>query len=310
MTTHISQVETSACAPIRVGASAIHRVEEATFKLPLAMFGADALIERHWDWLFPQFADAERNWDMVVQSWIAVVDGQVIVVDPCVGNGRSLPDFPMFHQLETPFIERFEATGFRPEDVDYVFCTHLHSDHCGWNTRMRGGRFVPTFPNARYVMVRREYERWDPGRPGYDPDELHNRLNAGIFEASVRPVVEAGLAELVEDTHRISPSVVIEPAHGHTLGHSALHLSSAGEEAWFCGDVFHHPIELLHPDIDANTCEAFPITVETRKRLIASCIQSGALLIPGHFAAPHAGYLRAADGAVRFEPYAQSGAQP
>ena len=190
------QIDTSAPSPIQIGASAIHRVEEATYKLPLSMFGTDDLIDGHWNWLFPKFADAERNWDMVVQSWIAVVDGKVVVVDPCVGNGRSLPDFPMFHQLETPFIERFAATGFRPEDVTHVFCTHLHSDHCGWNTRLRGGRYVPTFPSARYVIARCEYDRWDTGRPDYDPDELHNRLNAGVFETSVRPVVEAGLAEL------------------------------------------------------------------------------------------------------------------
>jgi glyoxylase-like metal-dependent hydrolase (beta-lactamase superfamily II) len=280
-------------------------VEEASYKLPLAMLADDACIERHWDWLFPRFADAERNWDMVVQSWIAVVDGKVIVVDPCVGNGRSLPDFPMFHQLDTPFIERFAATGFRPEDVDYVFCTHLHSDHCGWNTRLRGDRYTPTFPNARYIMVRREYDRWDPARPGYDPGELHNKLNAGVFENSVRPVVEAGLAELVPDTYRITDSLLVEPAWGHTLGHSTLHLSSAGAQAWFTGDVFHHPIELIHPEIDANTCEAFPATLETRRRLIASCLETGALLIPAHFAAPHAGYLRESDGAVRFEPYAE-----
>jgi glyoxylase-like metal-dependent hydrolase (beta-lactamase superfamily II) len=291
--------------PLKVGAARIHRVEEATYKFPLSMFTTDeALIERHWSWLFPRFADADRNWDMVVQSWIAIVDGKVIVVDPCVGNGRSFPDFPIFDRLETPFIERLQATGVRPEDVDYVFCTHLHSDHCGWNTQLRGGRYVPTFPNARYIMVRREYDRWDSGRPGYDPTELHNKLNAGVFENSVRPVVEAGLAELVADTHRITDSLVIEPAYGHTLGHSSLRLRSAGDEACFTGDVFHHPIELLHPEIDANTCEHYPTTVQTRKRLIARSLATGALIIPAHFAAPHAGYLREQAGVVSFEPYA------
>jgi glyoxylase-like metal-dependent hydrolase (beta-lactamase superfamily II) len=291
-------------APLaKVGGAHIHRVEEARFKFPLSMFTTDeALIDRHWDWLFPHFADADRNWDMVVQSWIAVVDDKVIVVDPCVGNGRNLPDFELFHRLDTPFIERFQATGFRPEDVTHVFCTHLHSDHCGWNTRLSGGRYVPTFPNARYVMVRREYDRWNPDRSGYDPGELHNRLNAGVFENSVRPVIEAGLAELVADTHRIAEGLEIEPAYGHTLGHSCLHLSSAGDEAWFTGDVFHHPIELLHPEIDANTCESFPATVETRKRLIARFVETGALIVPAHFPAPYVGRLREKNGALSFEP--------
>lgn len=290
---------------LTVGQAQIHRVEERTFKLPLSMLQFDeAMIERHWDWMFPRFADADRNWDMVVQSWIAVVGGKVVVVDPCVGNGRSFPDFPLFDQLQTPFIERFAATGVRPQDVDYVFCTHLHSDHCGWNTRLAGGRYVPTFPNARYLMVRREFDRWDIRRADYDPAELHNRLNAGVFENSVLPVVEAGLADLVGDTHRIAEGLTIEPAWGHTLGHSCLHLASGGAQALFTGDVFHHPIELLHPQIDAKTCERYPATVETRTRLIERCIATGALLVPGHFAAPHAGFVRRRDGAVVFEPVA------
>jgi glyoxylase-like metal-dependent hydrolase (beta-lactamase superfamily II) len=286
-----------------VGDAQIRRVEESTYKLPLSMFRLDeAVIERHWSWLFPKFADADRNWDMVVQSWIAMVDGKVIVVDPCVGNGRSFPDFPMFDRLETPFIERFAATGVRPEDVTHVFCTHLHSDHCGWNTQLRGGRYVPTFPNARYVMVQREFDRWDTRRPGYDPAELHNTLNAGVFENSVLPVLEAGLAELVADTHAITDSLLIEPAYGHTLGHSSLRLSSAGKEAYFTGDVFHHPIELAHPEIDASTCEHYPSTVKARRRLIDRCVETGALLIPAHFAAPHAGYVRRGADGVVFEP--------
>lgn len=291
--------------PVRltVGDAQIHRIEESSYKLPLSMFRIDeALIERHWSWLFPRFADADRNWDMVVQSWIAIVDGKVIVVDPCVGNGRSFPSFPMFDMLDTPFIERFAATGVRPEEVDYVFCTHLHSDHCGWNTQLRGGRYVPTFPNARYIMVKREFDRWDSRQPGYDRTELHNELNAGVFENSVLPVIEAGLAELVPDTHRISNSLLIEPAYGHTMGHSTLRLLSAEQEACFAGDLFHHPIELVHPEIDANTCEHYPTTVLTRKRLIARCLETGALIIPAHFAAPHAGFLRRRDGAVVFEP--------
>jgi glyoxylase-like metal-dependent hydrolase (beta-lactamase superfamily II) len=294
----------SAIPPVGVGSAWIHRLEEVRFKFPLASFGLDdAVIERHWHWLFPRFADADRNWDMVVQSWIAIVDGKVIVVDPCVGNGRSFPTLPMFDNLQTPFIERFTATGITPEDVDYVFCTHLHSDHCGWNTQLRGGRYAPTFPNARYIMVKREFDRWDTRRADYDPDELHNSLNAGVFENSVLPVLEAGLADLVPDTYRICESLLIEPAYGHTRGHSCLQLCSAGEEAYFTGDLFHHPIELLHPEIDANTCESYPTTVESRKRLIAKLIDKGALIIPGHFAKPYLGHLRQKDGVVSFEPY-------
>ena len=220
------------------------------------------------------------------------------VVDPCVGNGRILPEFELFHMLDTPFIERFGATGIRPEDVDVVFCTHLHSDHCGWNTMLRDGKYVPTFPNAKYYMGRREVERWDFRRPDY----RHVPANAGIFENSVLPILEAGLAEVIGANQRITPSLEAGLANGHTMGHMALHLCSAGSHVWFTGDAFHHPIEFLHPELDANTCEDFALTLKTRNRLIESFVRQGALVIPAHFAAPHCGFVREEGGVRSFEP--------
>lgn len=283
-----------------VGEATIHRVEEMTATMPLAMFG-DEPVARNADWLHPRWANADGTWDMVVQSWIVVVDGRVVVIDPCVGNGRSLPHFPLFDQLDTPFIERFAATGIRPEQVDFVFCTHLHSDHCGWNTRLQGDRFVPTFPRARYLLARRELDRWNPDLPGY----VHVPENAGIFAASVQPVIEAGLVDVIGESHRISPSLQTHPAYGHTLGHSVMHLASAGQEAWFTGDVFHHPIELIDPEIDAGTCDDFAQTLATRRRLIAEFVARGALIVPAHFVAPHVGHLREIDGQRVFHPYAE-----
>jgi glyoxylase-like metal-dependent hydrolase (beta-lactamase superfamily II) len=283
-----------------VGDAEIRRVEELRAPMPLAMFNAPDLVERNADWLFPQWGDADGNWDMVVQSWLMIVDDRVVVVDPCVGNGRPLPDFPLFDMLDTPFIERFAATGIRPEDVDCVFCTHLHSDHCGWNTTLRDGRFVPTFPNARYFLSQREVDRWDHRRPDYRPVPP----NEGVFDRSVLPVIEAGLAELIGDRHRISPSLDVEASPGHTLGHAVLHLASAGREAWFTGDVFHHPIELIHPEIDARTCDDFSQTIVTRRRLVDKFVETGALVIPAHFAEPHVGFVREDNGKRRFEPLA------
>lgn len=285
----------------RLGTAEVHRVEEISLPHPIAMFGAsDELLEREAHWLKPNWMDADGNWQMFVQSWIVIVDDRVVVVDPCVGNGRSLPAFPIFENLDTPFIERFCATGVRPEDVDAVFCTHLHSDHCGWNTMLRDGRYVPTFPKARYYMSQREIERWDPRLPGY----RHVPENAGIFENSVLPILEAGLAERIGDRHAISPSLEAELANGHTLGHTALHLTSGGRNACFAGDAFHHPLELIYPELDEHTPEDYALTVATRKRLIDRFIELETLVIPAHFAAPHAGYVREENGVRRFEPLA------
>ena len=219
---------------LRIGAAEIRRVEEMTIVSSMATLTKDrALIEANWHWLVPSFLRPDGSRDFVFQSWILLVDGRVVVIDPCTGNGRP-HRYPLFDRLATPYIERFSATGIRPNQVDFVFCTHMHHDHCGWNTQLRDGQYVPTFPNARYLFVRREYERWDTQMPGHRPVDY----NMGVFDRSVRPVLEAGLAELVGDQHRVTASLQIEPAYGHTAGHSVLHLVSQAQEALFTGDVF------------------------------------------------------------------------
>ena len=285
---------------IQVGNAQIRRVEEMPISSPMWVLTKDqALIEANKHWLMPAFLKADEHWDFLFQSWIMTVDSRVFVIDPCTGNGRPHM-YPLFNMLNTPYIERFAATGIKPEDVDYVFCTHLHHDHCGWSTQLRDGRFVPTFPNARYVYVRREYERWDTARPDHQPVDY----NMGVFGHSVLPIMEAGLADLVDDRHRISASVQIEPAYGHTMGHSILHLASQAHEAYFTGDVFHHPLQILYPELHMPGCDKLDMAMETRRRVTAMCADRNALIIPAHFPQPHAGYARRKNGVVSFEPLA------
>jgi glyoxylase-like metal-dependent hydrolase (beta-lactamase superfamily II) len=284
---------------LRIGNAELRRVEDMVSSMPMSLFTKDkAFLEEQSSWLVPRFMDEAGNCPMIFQSWIVVVDDKLVVVDPCAGNDRSSPNYPMFHMLKTPYLERFEAAGFKPEEVDYVFCTHLHGDHCGWNTRLRGDRFVPTFPNARYIMVRREFERWDPRRPGHQPV----REIEGVFEASVLPVFEAGLVDLVGDEHRLSPSLSIEPSNGHTIAHSTLHLRSDEKEAYFIGDAFHHVIQVVNPDLDLGGAEDLAATLASRRRLIRQCIDRNALLVAAHFPAPHAGWVRERNGKTVFVP--------
>jgi len=286
---------------IKVGAAEIHRVEEMAIHSPIWVLTQDReLVEANRHWLAPAFLRPDGHWDFLFQSWILVVDSRVFVIDPCTGNGRPHPS-PLFDRFETPYLERFAAAGIAPKDVDYVFCTHLHHDHCGWCTKLQDGRFVPAFPKARYVYVRREVERWDPRRPDHKPVDY----NAGVFERSVLPILEAGLGDQVNDRYRISPSVEVEPADGHTMGHSILHLVSQAKEAYFTGDVFHHPLQIAHAELHLPGCDRLEQAIETRRRIAAMCAEKNALVIPAHFPTPHAGYVRAQNGALAFEPLAR-----
>lgn len=265
---------------------------------PIAWLGAEpALIEANRWWMEPHFLQDGDSWSLNFCSWIVRVDDKVIVVDPCTGNGRPNP-MPMFNMLDIPFLERFEATGVRIEDVDYVFCTHMHHDHCGWNTMLRDGRWVPTFPNARYLFVKREYERWHP-------DNAHRfrhvAYNEGVYERSIAPVVQAGQADLVLDHHRLTPSVRIEPGPGHTEGHCMLHLASDGEEAMFSGDAFHHPLQLIDHSIVFGDHDDLEAVMETRRRLVCLSLEREMLIVPAHLPWPHAGRLRSDDRGMSFE---------
>lgn len=289
-------------ASLRIGDIEVRRVEELRIPNSIAYFTQDAsLIAANRHWLAPHFLDADDRFDLCFQSWIFACDGKVVVVDPCTGNGKPHP-VHFFDRLDVPFIERFCATGFRPDEVDIVFCTHLHHDHCGWNTQLRDGRWVPTFPNARYLMMRGEVERWDPARPGHQPVDY----NHGVYERSVLPVIEAGLAELVQGRHRASPSLTIEPAPGHTLAHAMLHVASAGEQAYFSGDCMHHPIQLVRPEIQFGDCDDLAQAIATRRRLVELAAAHDALIIPAHLPTPHAVRVLQQGDAFHFAAYGAS----
>ena len=282
---------------IKVGEAEIRSaLEMALTRRPIAYLGADpALIEANRHWLAPYFLEDGDTWSLNFRTWILRIDGKVVVIDPCTGNGRPHP-MPMFDMLDQPFIERFRETGVGPEEVDYVFCTHMHHDHCGWNTELRNGRWMPTFPNARYLFTRREFERWDSSRPGFRFVDF----NEGVYERSILPVVEAGQADLIGDTHRVLDGVTIESARGHTEGHAMLHLMSGARQALFSGDTFHHPLQLVRPELQFGPADDLDAAIATRRRLVERCAETDALIIPAHLPAPHCLRVKKHDGGFVF----------
>jgi glyoxylase-like metal-dependent hydrolase (beta-lactamase superfamily II) len=242
------------------------------------------------DWLGPFLA---RNGHALasVHTLVLEVGERVIAVDTCIGNDKPRP-IPAWNMLHLPFLADLEKAGYPASRIDTVICTHLHIDHVGWNTRLVEGRWVPTFPNARYVLARREWEHWSG-----EPDQW----NQTILADSVRPIFDAGLVDLVEADHAVDASVRLEPTPGHTPGHSSVRIRSGGGEAVITGDLMHHPVQCAHPEwgssADLDPAEAR----RTRRAFLEAHADSAVLVIGTHFAGPSAGRIVRQGSAYRFE---------
>ena len=239
------------------------------------------LLKEH-AWLRPQFVDPENRVMMSFHSYVLRTPHHTILVDGCVGNGKERPARPMWHRQEGPYLDRLAAAGVRPEEVDVVFCTHLHADHVGWNTRLRDGRWVPTFPNARYIFGRREYEHWEKlHRAGEKP-------NHDSFADSVLPVMEFQQADLVESDHEIESGIHLEAAYGHTPGTCLLHVKDRGAHGVFTGDVLVTPVQLADPSLSSRFCSDAAQSAATRRALCERYAETATTLFTGHFPAPSA----------------------
>jgi glyoxylase-like metal-dependent hydrolase (beta-lactamase superfamily II) len=237
--------------------------------------------ERHRDWLSDTglWDPATNRRALSVHSWVLQADGMTVVVDTGAGNGKDRPGQPLFAGLSTAYLENLARAGIQPEDVDVVINTHLHADHVGWNTRRAGDQWVPTFPNARYVLPGPDVEYWDPAG-GHAPRLA--ATNRNVFEDSVRPVIGSGQADLWTGTHRIGRRLTLHPAPGHTPGSSVVVMSCRGRTAIFTGDLFHSPLQVIEPDW-ASCYDEEPRAAEaSRRRVLSLAAETGALVLPGH----------------------------
>ncbi|NWA28616.1 MBL fold metallo-hydrolase [Pseudomonas gingeri] len=264
----------------RIGDVTITRVLEfPTSTLPpqVLLKASPEDVLRH-AWLQPEFATPEGLIKINIQAFIIESQGKRIMVDPCVGNDKKR-DGASFNMLNNPFLERLEAAGFPRESIDIVLCTHLHTDHCGWNTMLVDGKWVPTFPNAAYLFARGEYEfaKVDKGEE-----------QEATYQDSIKPIIEAGLAQLVEYDHMLSDEVWFEHSPGHTPGHCSIIISSKGEEALISGDVMHHPLQAAEPHVCSYTCWNDELAITSRRRILEKSAESGRLVLGTHFAGPSA----------------------
>ncbi|MBL6080946.1 MBL fold metallo-hydrolase [Belnapia sp. T18] len=244
---------------------------------------------RKIDWLVPDFADEAGRLRLSIHALVVEAPGRRILVDTCLGNDKQGRKIPHWNARQSRFLEEMAEAGFPPESIDTVLCTHLHVDHVGWNTRLVEGRWMPSFPNARYLFGRREFEHWSAGAGG--------EAQAAVFADSVQPIVEAGLHELIEADHRLCPEVRLVPSFGHTPGHVSVAIESGGERGFITGDIAHHPCQLAHPHWN-STADADPAQAEaTRREVFGGLAGTPVLVIGTHFAGRTAGrVIRGAAG--------------
>jgi glyoxylase-like metal-dependent hydrolase (beta-lactamase superfamily II) len=247
------------------------------------------------DWLAPHYVDARGRLRISVHALVVETPSRCIVVDTCVGNDKSGRNLPIWNGLHGSFMADFAAAGFAPERVDVVLCTHLHPDHVGWNTRLVDGKWLPTFPNARYLIGARELEHW---RSRSDLTEA-----AAIQADSLDPLFAAGLVDLIEPPHQVCPELTLVSTPGHTPGHVSVQIRSAGQEALITGDFMHHPCQFAHPEW-AMVVDAEPERARsTRAELLGRCADADVLVLGTHFVSPTGGrVVSTGAGRYRFEP--------
>lgn len=244
------------------------------------------------EWMKPNFMTEEGRLIMSIHALVIETPDRRIVVDTCIGNDKQR-ELENWTNLSLPFLEDMEKAGYPVDSIDTVMCTHLHVDHVGWNTRLEGDKWVPTFTGARYLMAEPEFNYWR----AKDDDPASQQ----IFADSVQPVFDAGLVDFVSTTHQICPEVKLLPTHGHTPGHVSVLIESEGEKAMITGDFVHHPCQMARTDWCSTADYDQKAAEATRERVFAEFADTPTLIIGTHFSGATAGYLKRDGDAYRLD---------
>ncbi|MBX3707028.1 MAG: MBL fold metallo-hydrolase [Pseudomonadales bacterium] len=277
----------------QIGNVSIHRVVDVLQDIDLTFLLPDATAENLAPmsaWLRPHFVNADGSVPLSIHTFLVRTGDATLLVDTCIGNDKPRP-LPEWDHRQSDFLSRLEAAGAPRHGVDAVLCTHLHVDHVGWNTMRENGRWVPTFPNARYLIGREEWGYWE-----HEDDPF----GAEAKNDSIRPIIESDLVDLVETDHQVTPEVRLVPTPGHTPGHVSVLIESAGERAIITGDLFHHPVQFARPhwkdiaDVDSTTAEA-------SRQAFMQRFGRDTLVLGTHFASPTSGRIVADGDTFRFD---------
>ena len=259
----------------------------------------DAVLQANASWLAPNhYVPHMDRLIVTIQLWVVQAGGNTIVIDTGVGNRKPRAAERM-DRLNTLVMPWLESIGAGPQQVTHVVMTHLHTDHVGWNTVEKDGRWAPTFPKARYLFPKDEFDYW---KGLYDKGDKD--VNQGSFADSVLPVLDAGLGDFMDGTAEVAGCLAPEPMPGHAPGMLSFRLRSRGEEGLFCADILHNAIQIVRPDWNDRYVLWPDKALESRAVGLKRACERGALLMPMHLGAPYCGYVRKQGEGYAFEPVA------
>ncbi len=271
-------------AHIEIGNVAIHRIveQEGPFFDVMQFFPdlTKELYEENRGWLQPKFIDAQNRLMLCIQSYIVKTPHHTIMIDSCVGNHKPRPTRPFWNMMNSDRYEKnLAAAGFGVNDIDFVMCTHLHTDHVGWNTKLENGRWVPTFPKARYVFSDRELAYWTQ-RQKNEPDACP------WVTDSVLPIVAANRVDIVKSAHAFNDLMTLIPTPGHTIDHYSVHLHTHASDAVITGDMIHSPLQARYPELGMMSDYDSKIAGQSRRELFGRFCGTPTLFCTAHFPSP------------------------
>lgn len=240
-------------------------------------------FDPHLDWLQPYFLDAEKRMLLSIHTFLLQTRHHTILIDTCVGNDKQNLAFPQWNGRQSnTFLNDLAALGCAPEAIDYVFCTHMHLDHTGWNTQLRDGRWIPTFPKAKYLFNKREWDHWKN-----DP----HPSDQAVAQQNILPIIEAGQVEWIDNAWGIDDHVTLLPTPGHTPGHCSVRLHANGQDAIITGDMMVHPVQIAEPQWRQQVDTQSDLAITTRTQFINQHCDTPTLILGTHFNTPTGVYI-------------------
>lgn len=250
-------------------------------------------MDKAADWLVPHFYDpAGKNILFNYQSYVVKTPRRTVVMEFGYGNDKKRPN-PLMNMRKGPYLDNLAAAGVKLDEVDFVLASHFHTDHVGWASRLVDGKWVPTFPKARYLFNKAELDGMTGGGLGPDPS------TKVAFEDSIKPVLDAGRADFIEGGFDIDAGVEVVVNPGHTQGHQSLTLESKGKRAILCGDILHNPIEIRFPEWEVLFDRDKEAGKAVRRKFCDQYADTDVTIFAAHFGGPTAGKIVTEKGGLR-----------